>query len=316
MLLLKSCLTGLAIFFLCICNAQELRTSLFQYQMNALSLNPAFSSYVEASGFEATYFGNFISEGTVSRSVLVNMQGATERGGLGLTFQFYRTGDIGEVNLRPAWSRRFQLQNGNDLSFGAVVGLNYFDVTNSIFSSVNSDFVSIDGGFGIYYKADQFFAGFSVINLFEASAGLDDDAQNINPLRENPYSLHIGTVQPFIAGMKIKPVALFRYINVYQLPDQSFQNIAENYSIDLQANIFIEDTYIIGLLYGHTNADIFSNTSRFGISATYVLDNFRLTYAIQNNTQSTNSVSLPVSHLITAGYDLRNGEEESTFRYF
>ncbi len=297
-------------------NAQELRTSLFQYQMNALSINPAFSAYEAATGFEAIYFGNFTSQGTVSRSALVNMQGATKKGGLGLTFNFYRNGPLGELNLRPAWSRRFSLQNGNLLSFGAVVGLNYFDVTNSIFSTVTSDFVSVDGGFGVYYRTDRFFAGISVINIFEKSAGLDDNVQNSNPQRENPYNFHFGAIFPFVDNLKIKPVVLFRYINVYQLPDQSFQNLSENYSLDLQTDIFIEDTYIIGLLYGFTNAEISSNTTRFGVSATYVFGDFRLTYAIQDNIQSNNSISLPVSHLIMAGYDLNYEEEGNGFRYF
>ncbi len=281
-----------------------------------MALNPAFSAYPAATGFEATYFGNFISRGTVSRSTLVNMQGATEKGGLGLTFNFYRDGSLGELNLRPAWSRRFNLENGNLLSFGAVLGLNYFDVTNSIFSTLTSDFVSLDGGFGVYYQADRFFAGISVLNIFERSVGLDDNVQNGNPLRENPYNFHVGAVFPFVQNLKIKPVALFRYINVYELPDQSFQNVGENFAIDLQTDVFIEDTYIIGLLFGFTDAEITSNTTRFGISATVVFGNFRLTYAIQNNSQSDNSISLPVSHLIMAGYDLNWDEEGNGFRYF
>jgi len=299
-----------------VANAQNLRNSLLQYQMNALALNPAYSAYEPASGFEASYLGNFISEGNVSRSVLVNMQGATAGGGLGLTFQFYKNGNLGEVNLRPAWSRRYSLPNGNFLSFGAVVGLNYFDATNAFFSSVTSDFVSIDGGFGVYYQADRFFAGASVLNIFEKTAGLDANQQNGSPFRENPFSFHIGGVFPFVEDLVLKPVALFRYINVYQLPDQSFQQFSTDYALDLQANVFIENTYIVGLLYGFTNSGYRSNSARFGVSATYVIGNFRLTYAIQQNTQKENSVSLPVTHLITAGYDLGYDPDDPKFRFF
>ena len=293
-------------------NAQDLRTSLLQYQMNALPLNPAYSSYEAATGFEATYLGNFISQGNVSRSVLVNMQGATERGGLGLTFQFYRNGFLGELNLRPSWSRRFSLENGGEVSYGIVAGLNYFDVSNSFFSN-NSDFVSIDAGFGIYYRMDRFFAGVSVINLFEKTAGLDNSATS-NPDRENPYSLHAGGVFRLTGDLDLKPVALLRYINIYQLPDQSFKNVAQAISLDLQANVIIQNTYLVGVLFGFTDPNEGASMSRYGISATYILDKFRLTYALQNNIQS--NVSLPVTHLITAGYDIGGEEMEGKVRYF
>ena len=298
--------------FIVLAHAQDLRQSLIQYQMNALPLNPAYTSYEEATGFEATYLGNFISQGNVSRSVIINMQGATEKGGLGLTFQFYRNAFLGELNLRPSWSRRFGLVNGGEISYGIVAGLNYFDVSNSFFSN-NSDFVSIDAGFGIYYRLDRFFAGISVLNLFEKTAGLDASTTN-DQERENPYSVHAGGVFRLTDDLNLKPVTLIRYINYYKLPDQSFKNVRQAFSIDLQANVFIQNTYVVGLLFGMTDPNEGANVSRYGFSLMYILDKFRLSYALQNNLQS--NVSLPVTHLITAGYDISGGEMGREIRYF
>ncbi len=295
-------------------SAQELRSSLLQYQMNALPLNPAYSSYEAATGFEATYLGNFIGGGTASRIVLLNMQGATEGGGLGLTFQFYRDGSFGEVKLRPSWSRRFRLENGAEASFGLVAGFNYFDISNSFLSN-NSDFVSVDAGIGVYYHLDRFFAGVSIINLFEKTGGLDRSATN-NPARQNPYSLHVGGVIPLTEDIDLKPVGLLRYINTYELPDQSFQNTGQSISFDVQANVFIQKTYLVGLLYGFTNPNEGNGIIRYGFSATYILDKFRLTYAVQNNSEANNGVSLPVTHIITAGYDIGGVEMEGKARYF
>ncbi|MEO1261657.1 MAG: type IX secretion system membrane protein PorP/SprF [Bacteroidota bacterium] len=294
------------------CFAQQLRTSLLQYQMNALALNPAYSSYVEASGFEATYLGNFISQGAISRSVLVNMQGATEKGGLGLTFNFYRNFQ-GEVNLRPSFSRRLMLENGGMMAFGLVIGLNYFDAPNDFFTDI-TDFVSADGGFGVYYSRDRFFAGISVLSLLEKTAGLDPSAPG--PERENPYNFHAGGLFDLTNDIMLKPVILARYINTYVLPDVSFQNVDSAFSLDLQLNAIIEGSYMVGILYGFTDSDIRNGLQRFGISATYMLDQFRLTYAFQNNNETNNSVSLPVTHLISAGYDIGGSELETPRRFF
>lgn len=307
-LLLLFCLTA------SICMGQVgLRTSMLQYQMNALPLNPAYSSVEGATGFEATYLGNFISQGTVSRSIFLNMQGATEKGGLGLTFQFYRNNFAGEVNLRPAWSRRYYLQNGGEFSFGFVVGLNYFDVTNSFFSN-NTDFVSFDLGTGVYYRNDRFFAGISILNIIEEAAGLGQTSNGLE--RENPYSLHVGGVLPLNQDLKIKPVALLRYINYYELPEQAFQTLERALSVDLQANIIIEDTYMVGALCGITNPNEGRNLLRLGVSATYLLGRFRLTYAFQNNSETNNATMLPVTHIISAGYDIGGAELDAPMRYF
>ena len=294
--------------------AQQLRTSLLQYQMNALALNPAYSSYADATGFEATYLGNFISQGAVSRSVLVNMQGATEKGGLGLTFNFYRNFQ-GEVNLRPSFSRRFSLESGGELSFGLVIGLNYFDAPNNFFTNI-TDFVSIDGGFGLYYRQERFFAGISVLSLLEKTAGLDAGASTPGLERENPYNLHAGGIFRLTDDIDLKPVILARYINTYVLPDVSFQNVLSSFSLDLQLNAIIEGSYMIGILYGFTDPDAGNGLQRFGISATYILNRFRLTYGFQNNNETDNSVSLPVTHLISAGYDIGGGNADTPKRFF
>ncbi|HFA47884.1 MAG TPA: type IX secretion system membrane protein PorP/SprF [Bacteroidetes bacterium] len=305
--------------FLLLCSlaspAQEFRSSLVQYQMNALPLNPAYSSYKEATGFEAIYFGNFAGNGQLSRSVTVNMQGATESGGLGLTFRFYRDAFFGEINLRPAWSRRFSLQNGGEMAFGAVLGINYFDVNNSFLSAIESDFMTFDGGFGIYYHDGRFFAGLSVINFLEKSILLESSSPRDNPQRENPYNFHAGGVFPLTQDLDLKPVILFKYTNVYTLPDQAFQNDAQNISFDIQANVFIQKTYLVGISYGFTKPEFGTGYNRYAFSATYIFGNFRLSYSIENN-QSNNAVSLPVSHILSAGYDLWNREEGGVFRYF
>ena len=306
--ILLFCLTA----FYCI-GQEGLRTSLIQYQMNALAINPAYSSVEAATGFEATYLGNFISQSTVSRSIFLNMQGATEKGGLGLTFQFYRNNFAGEVNLRPSWSRRYDLKNGGQFSYGFVIGLNYFDVSNSFFSA-NTDFVSGDVGFGLYYRTDRFFVGASIVNIIEKAAGLEQTADGLD--RENPYNFHAGGLIEINSDLQLKPVVLLRYINFYELPEQNTQGLERALAVDVQANVIIEDSYLVGVSYGLSDPNVGKGTLRFGVSATYILDRFRLTYAFQNNSETDNATMLPVTHLISAGYDIGGGEVDGSVRFF
>lgn len=309
-LLLFGLLSGLPSF------GQALRTSPFQYQFNQLSLNPAYASRLPYPGFEATYFGNFTSANQVSRSVILNAQGPTAAGGVGGTLQFYRTFSFGELNVRPAYAINFSLPNGGELSFGAAIGLNYFDIDESVLSNLQSDFISADAGAGVFYHQKRFFVGLSVLNLIELSSGISKDNITSSFLRENPYNLHMGTTFRLMEDIDLKPSMLLRYINIYELPDQSFGSISQDLSYDFQLSAFVQDIYVISILYGKTDVEFGQGLERFGIAATYLLGNFRLSYAIQLNNQSNSNISLPASHLLSAGYDLFNDGEEEVIRFF
>ena len=297
-------------------SGQELRSSIIEYQFTSLQLNPAYSSKLDASGFTATYFGNLSAENLVSRAATLNLQGATEQGGIGLTFQFYQVFSLGEINLRPAWSKRFRLPNGADISFGAVLGVNYFDLDDFILSRFQSNFLSLDGGAGVYYHSDYFFAGLSLLSIFESSFGLETINGEPGLERERPFNLHLGGVFPLLESLELKPVTLLRYINTYELPKTALNDEFQSFSLDLQLNVMIDQAYVVGINYGFTNPEQGYSITRAGLSFTYVFRNFRLSYAFQNNSRRDNAVSLPVSHLISAGYDFGELSEEGKIRYF
>ena len=286
-------------------SAQALRSSAFQYQFNQLALNPAYASRWPNLGFEAAYFGNFTSSGQVARSAFVNVQGPTERGGIGGTLQFYRSTSYGELNLRPAYAYRLELPGEGAVSFGATLGLNYFDIDEAVASNLQSDFFSFDGGIGVFFHKGRFFAGLSVLNLFEVSTGLSDTGNGNGFERENPFSLHTGWEFHLMDDIELMPRVLLKYINTYELPEQAFGSAEQNFSFDFQLSSQIQDLYVISLLYGQTDNETKTNIQRFGISASYLLGDLRLTYAFQMNSQTDNAVSLPATHLISAGYELK-----------
>jgi len=300
--------------------SQDLRSSLLQYQFNALPLNPAYAGRLEVPGFEVNYFGNAAASMQLSRAAQVTVHGRSERegklgqAGWGGVLQFYQQHFYGELNLRPAYSRVIEMPTGT-LAFGASLGISYFDIDEQVISTVNSSFMTVDGSFGVYYRSEHLFAGVSVLNVFEKSFFLDENLPGNALRRENPFNLHTGGIIRLNEDLKLKPVALLRYANVYELPDRNQSGISQLWSADLNVSAIVQDTYVLGLLAGYTNPEAGFRQSRFGISATYIFNHFRLSYAIQQNNQVESAVSLPISHWLSVGYDFyqENGRERVRF---
>ncbi len=318
---MKYLLVIFQIFLAAAAFSQDLRSSLLQYQFNALPLNPAYAGRLEVPGFEATYFGNTASSSQLSRAAQVSVHGRSERksklgqAGWGGVLQFYQQYFYGEINLRPAYSRVIELPGGS-LSFGGALGVNYFDIDENVISTVNSGFMTLDGSFGIYYHLDHFFTGISVLNFFEKSFFLDENLPGNALRRENPFNLHTGGIIRLTEDLKLKPTALFRYANIYELPDRQHADVYQSWSTDLHASVIVEDTYVLGLLAGYTKPEQGFKQSRFGVSATYIFGNFRLSYAIQQNNQVESAISLPISHWLSAGYDFYEVENSIPVRFF
>lgn len=292
-------------------DTQSLRASLMQYQFNALPLNPAYAGRLETTSFEAFYYGSFASQQQVSRSAMVSLHG---RGGLSQQFgwggvlQFHSQEFYNELNFHPAFSRVIRLESGN-VSFGATLGFNYFDVDETVLSTINSSFFSVDGGVGVFYHNQRSFAGVSILNFFEKSLHVGDDNQGSLP-RSRPINLHAGSLFRINDDIYLKPAVLVRYASVYGIPEKNSLTDYSLWSADIHASVFVQGTYVIGLLAGYTRPEQGFNQSRLGVSATLLFGNIRFGYALQYNNQAASSVSLPATHTITAGYDFFEYPEE------
>ena len=290
---------------------QSLRASLMQYQFNALPLNPAYAGRLEATSFEAFYYGSFASQQQVSRSAMVSLHGrggASQQVGWGGVLQFHNQEFYNELNFHPAFARIIRLPNGN-VSFGATLGLSYFDVDETVLSSLNSSFMSLDGGVGAFYHNQRSFIGVSVLSFFEKSFLGDDDNTGSLP-RSRPINLHLGSLFRLTDELYLKPTVLFRYASVYGIPEKNSMTDYSLWSADAHASVFVQGTYVIGLLAGYTRPEQGYDQTRLGLSATLLFGNFRFGYAIQYNNQAASSVSLPASHTISAGYDFFENPEE------
>jgi type IX secretion system PorP/SprF family membrane protein len=286
-------------------NAQDiltLRTSLMHYQFNALPLNPAYAGRLEATSFEALYFDNFSSGQQVGRSALLSLHGRGGSGrnlGWGGVLQFIGSEFYNELNFRPAFSRIVHLAN-SQVSFGATLGLNYFDVNEAIVTTLNSSFVSAEGGLGAFWHNQRSFLGISAPNFFEKALTSNDGG---SLPRARTVNLHAGSVFRLNDELYLKPVLLLRHASVYGFPEGNAAYEQSVWSADLHANVFIEGSYVIGLLLGNSRAEQGRTQNRIGASATLLFDNLRFGYAYQYNRQGLSAISLPSTHTLTAGYD-------------
>jgi hypothetical protein len=290
---------------------QSLRASLMQYQFNTLPLNPAYAGRLEATSFEAFYYGSFASQQQVSRSALISLHGrggAAQQLGWGGVLQFHNQEFYNEMNFRPTFARILRLPNGN-VSFGASLGFSYFDVDETVISSLNSSFMSVEGGVGAFYHNQRSFIGVSVLSFFEKGFLIDGDDTGSLP-RTRPINLHMGSLFRLNDDLYLKPTLLMRYASVYGIPEQNSMTDYSLWSADVHASVIVEGTYVIGVLGGFTRPEQGFEQTRLGVSATLLFGNFRLGYAIQFNNQALSSVSLPVNHTLSAGYDFFENPED------
>ncbi|MCC6724088.1 MAG: type IX secretion system membrane protein PorP/SprF [Saprospiraceae bacterium] len=304
----------LSISLLCIglsANAQitqAFRSSLMQYQFNALPLNPAYAGRLEATSFEAFYYGGFSSKQQISRSALVSLHGrggANQNLGWGGVMQFHNQAYFNELAFRPAFSRIFQLGGGN-LSFGATAGVTYIDIDESIASNLTNSYFSLSTGAGVLWHNQRSFIGISLPKFWEKS-GSDEEAITSDIM---PVNVHLGSVFRITDEYFIKPAILLNR------QSQEVSNILTGIqklttqSADLHLSVFIEGAYVIGGMVGISDVDNGIRQTRLGASATFLFDNFRFGYAVQFNNQAVSSISLPTMHTISAGYDFFENPED------
>lgn len=309
----------IALFFghAAVTSAQDFRMSLLQYQFNLLPLNPGYAARIDSPGFDIVYFGNFTSSSQLSQTALVSAQAPTRHGGLGAVLNLYNSTSYGEFNFRPTYAYQVHLPGGGKISLGLGLGISYADIrTTSFYGNSQNDFMTLDGSWGIYYFKEHFFAGAAVVNAFDLKIMSLGDSGTGGIVRESPISLQVGSIFRLFENIRMKPMALYQYTNLYVMPQKPLTTGATRYSAgELLASFIIDENYVVGVLAGRSVVKGAGSINHFGISATFIFSGFRIGYAFQDYSRKDSGVSLPVSHLITAGYDFWQAED-STPRFF
>ncbi|MBK8567873.1 MAG: type IX secretion system membrane protein PorP/SprF [Saprospiraceae bacterium] len=299
-------------FFLSVCwttsaqDNQTFRSSLMQYQFNALPLNPAYAGRVAAPSFEAFYYGSFASDVQVSRSTMVSLhwRGGTQQNlGLGGVLQLHNQPDFNELSVKPAFARIFPM-GGGSMAIGATAGVSYFDANENV--SLAPSFMAMEAGAGAFWHNQRTFLGISMPNFMERPFFEDDGG----PLRFRTLNLHVGSVFRITDEYYLKPAILLKQATPYTLNDRNFNTANRINSADLHLSVFVEGSYVVGVLGGFSKVENGINQRRIGISGIFLFNNFRFGYALQYNDQSLSNISLPATHTLTLGYDFFEDPEE------
>lgn len=289
--------------------AQFARHAIARYQFNALTINPAFAGSQDFGSFEMMYLGNFVGQSSLYRGVQVNLMApfwSSEHSHWGTTFSFEKAAANIELSFRPAYSYSVDLDIGR-ISFGGTLGFSLFDYdenlgTNPVIIDYQN-FLSINGGVGIYLSSDKYFVGVSTIQIFEKDFLEESRVLGQNFNRENPYYLMGGFKTRINDRFELKPSVLLKYSNIYLLPETGGEVNPDEFAADLNMTLIIEKNYFVSAFYGLSDYEDGTKLNRYGLAIHLVSGNVRLSYGIQRMSRSGTNVELPATHIFSLGYN-------------
>ncbi len=263
-----------------------------EYMYNMTSINPA---YVGTK--------NDLSIRMLGRMQWLGINGAPDTQTLSVGMRAYK--DLGagfsvvhdkiglaeETNLYLDFSYTFEVSRKGKLSFGIKNGYTFFNDKLSEAISPNqinySDVIqAFPGfGFGVYYRTDKFYAGFSVPNIFETPRfKYDPETNSFSLSRTANFFATSGRVFKLDKDFLFKPSTMIKFVKGAPV------------SIDLNLNLLYKERFELGASYRY-NASV-------QVTASFSLDkHWRIGYAYDyalTNLRKYNSGS----HEVILSYDL------------
>jgi len=237
----------------------------YQYQMNPMAINPAYTGNRETMHLAAIFRRKMFNLGQgqalrggggspVTQSLAMDGAVANAKIGLGLQALNDRMGAFNTTGVYASAAYWMDLHNEASVSVGATGGVSFLPV-GDLLAVVNKAFPSV--GFGVYYQSDTFFGGVSMpefLNKQYALAGITV-FQSTRPL-----FVHVGT--------KLDPVedlVLYPSILVTQAKGKPL-------GTDFNAKAWYREKVGIGLSY-RRNSLGYTPLSYFQVSAEYQLAN-------------------------------------------
>ncbi len=298
--------------------AQFNRQTIVQYQVDALALNPAYAGASGATSFEAFYFGNFDQLGTLSRSAVVSVHGPSYNGrkAFGGVLEFFKTGFSSEMAVQPVVAFLRPAGNGT-LSFGGGIGFRYFDFDDDGFGGAPANFAVVEESAGIMFRNDRLFAGLSAANFYEVTLRNKDLGSSGVVPRDAPVSLTAGGLWQVHEDLILKPAFLLQTVKRRFIPDGAVAAPVDTRYTNIEAlpSVIVQETYLIGLLFGSSKFSDGTRLNRIGLTITLNFDNFHLGYALVRNSNNQN-LELPTSHMISAGYTFAAPGTSGTPKFF
>jgi type IX secretion system PorP/SprF family membrane protein len=197
------------------------------YVFNGLLLNPAYAGTQDALNATMLYRNQWVNIPGAPKTGVFSLDAPirNQKVGLGLNVEFDKIGVSNHTGVLGAYSYKIKFVNST-LSFGVQAGIGF---SNTNFTSVkytdqgvsdeafqaNYNDILPNFGFGLYYYADKFYAGFSIPQI--AGKTLQNafygNSESTHLDLANHYFLTSGYLFTVSPDVKLKPSFLLKYVN-------------------------------------------------------------------------------------------------------
>jgi type IX secretion system PorP/SprF family membrane protein len=252
-----------------------------QFMYNKLLLNPAFAGARRVPSVLGLYRNQWMGFNGKPQSYLVAVDFPFNRDRIGLGFNLanQQAGVIKDqfAQMSVAYGIVHTEKSSLRVGMSGAIRRFQFDVTNPnlvIDQKVDAALASADTdrqyygnmGAGLYFDHENFYAGFSVPNIFRNYFGLNQQRNLVNIAREQRhFYLNAGAMFKITEGVELKPSVMAKYV----------QNAP--FSLDLNLNALIKRKFGVGVSYrfGQTGGDsvdglvFFQATDKIGLGVAY-----------------------------------------------
>ena len=225
-----------------------------QYLNNPLLINPAYTGLNNNFNSSVTYRKQWAGfEGSPSTAnVSAHTSLVNNKMGIGIMILQDKIGNSNNTEIQGTYAYKIGFDE-KYLSFGLQAGvlnfrsdnslLNPYDKADAVFMQ-NQDITKPSFGGGVILKSDRFFIGLSIPRMLKATGTFIDSASNT--FQAKLYSQHFYAAVAYVfylsERVRIKPSVLIRAVK------------GAPFSFDYQANIILDEKYVVGLFTRNLNS--------------------------------------------------------------
>jgi type IX secretion system PorP/SprF family membrane protein len=225
-----------------------------QYLNNPLLINPAYTGLNNNFNMSVTYRKQWagFDGAPVTANVTAHTSLVNNKMGVGLILLQDKIGNSNNTEIQGTYAYKIGI-DGKYLSFGLQAGflnfrssdalLNPYDKNDAMFMQ-NQNITKPSFGAGVILKTDRFLIGLSVPRMLKATGTFVDSASNA--FEANLYQQHFYAAVAYVfylsERLRLKPSVLVKAVKGAPV------------SIDYQANVILDEKYILGLYARNFNS--------------------------------------------------------------
>ncbi len=249
---MKQFLTMILLSAICVTVFAQKELVMTQYIHNQFAINPAFAGSRESLSAFGAYRMQWSSIPDAPNAQYFSMHAPlkNDKVALGLSFFNENVSIVQNTGFSAAYAYRIKVGQSSRVAFSLSTGLlssksswdrlSLTDPNDPAFGE-NETYINPMLGFGVAWYSQDFFAGFSIPDLFY-NGNFDDESPVFEPDKTN-YLITAGYLYALNPNISLQPATLFRY------------NPGQSTIVDLSANVLIQNRFWTGLTY-RTNSEI------------------------------------------------------------